>query len=701
MRGRAAALLVAAAILGGFLISRAVSGDGDRLADIGTGPAGLPEEEEAGALFPAGDTLYRQRLIGPPASAVGAYQTALAQAEEIHARTRAVAPDLARARWSAAGRTDVGGRVADLASDPTRPDTVYAATANAGLWRSTDAGVTWARSWPSVGPQTMGAIAVGPDGTLFAGTGLPHPAAGFVLWGGTGVFRSDDGGRSWQGAGLEGSGAVGRIVVDPADPDRLYVAAAGSPLEEGGERGLYRSSDGGESWEVSLAAGNGTTGAVDVAVDPSDPRRLLATMWDRDILSGRIAGPGSAVYLSTSGGDRWHRVRLPGNVPASRVGRIGVTFGPPGSHRAYAVVANDLAGQPVGLWRSEDDGSTWTKVSDLASELGGNGWWFGEVWADPSEPDRLFVAGPALLESIDGGETFSPHVGGRPEGRAVASDIHGLAWEALHPERVYLGGGLGIARSLSGGKAGTWVPAASQGWTLQYTVEERSLNPSALGVTLDPSTTPAAVAFDEGDPKVAYYGGRTVNRTEDGGKSWTAISPDLTTMPGADPDPFAVVTVVAPPPAGTRLMYAGTSNGLVWRTSNLGRTWDPVPPGPEQGWVTSIAIDPSNPSRAWVSVSGYADMPHVLATEDGGRSWRDASGNLPDAPVNDLLVLPGGGLAAATDLGVFVLARGAAGWLVLGSNLPTLPVLDMRVDGKEILVATFGNGFQRTRLPAV
>lgn len=688
-------------MLGALLLIRALAGDGEGLGDIGSGGGPPPEEEEAGALFPTGDALYRQRVIGDPASAVQAYRTALEQAARIRGRTRTVAPELAQASWTSIGRRDVGGRVVDLAVDPIRPETVYAATANGGLWRSEDAGVSWTPSWQPVASQTMGAVTVGPDGALFAGTGLPHPAAGFVLWGGTGVFRSEDRGETWEGVGLESSGAIARIAVDPTDPQRVYVAAAGSPLREGGERGVYRSVDGGGSWELSLAAANPTTGAVDVAVDPSDPQRLLATLWDRDILSGRIAGAGSAVYLSTDGGEQWTEVTLPGNVRDPRVGRMGVTFGPAGSDRAYAVVANDLAGETVGLWRSDDGGRTWEKASDLLSGPGrtANGWWFGEAWVDPRDPDRVFVAGAALLESMDGGETFTANVRGAAEG--AGADSHTLAWDPRDSERVYLGGAAGVSRSLAGGRARTWVPAASQGWTLQYSVEERSLSPSTLGtITLDPSTTPAAIAFDEEDPNVAYYGGRTVNRTEDGGRTWTAISPDLTVPPGGEADPFAVVTVVTPPPAGTRVMYAGTSNGLVWRSSDLGRSWDPAPLGIGKGWVTRVAVDPSDPVRAWVSLSGYGDRPHVLATIDGGRTWTDASGDLPDAPVNDLLVLPGRGLAAASDLGVYV-TSGRGEWLALGSGLPALPVLDMRYepDRAAIVAATFGAGFQEVQLP--
>ena len=192
-----------------------------------------------------------------------AYAAALDAAGEVEALTAEVDPALAAAEWTLMGPTNIGGRVTDLAVDPTRPDTVWVAAASGGVWRSDDAGATVQPAWPDDLTPAIGALAVTVDGVLFAGTGEANPGGGSFTFGGTGMYRSSDAGATWEQVGLDDTAAFGRILVHPTDPDVIWAAAAGHLYLPGGQRGLYRSTDGGDSWELVLEGLNDTTGAVD------------------------------------------------------------------------------------------------------------------------------------------------------------------------------------------------------------------------------------------------------------------------------------------------------------------------------------------------------------------------------------------------------------------------------------------------------
>lgn len=740
------------------------------------------DKGEAGELLEPGDWMIAQRAAPGLSIPAGAYERAVDQAIAMRARTAATDPALAGAAWTWQGPTNIGGRVVDLAVDPLRSGGIYAATASGGVWKSDDAGVTFRPVWPSDASQSMGALAAAPAGTLYAGTGEANPGGGSLTFGGTGLYRSRDGGRSWQRVGLETAGTFGRIVVDPSDPSRIFAAAAGNLFVPGGERGLYRSTDGGDIWELVLTGDNPTTGAVDVALDPDDPATILVAMWDHARYADRreYGGPGSGVWRSIDGGDTWARLTGGPRAPFEETGRIGVAFGPSG--RAYAIVVT-ARGYFSGIWRSDDAGATWREGlgGDAASSQSSYGWWFGRLWVDPASADHVFLAGIELLESLDGGASFiatTASAAGIVSGSNLApahADQHAMAWDPRVPGLVWLGNDGGVYRSVANGAAGSWVGGVRQGWTQHYSVDVGEQNPGRIvtglqdnlcrrnyvsggagradtwgrfglcGDGLETLISPAdenivyacsqygsctrstdggvvpgpfgttistrrgwwtPLQFDPSNPQVMYYGGNRLNRSTNGGLSWSVISPDLTLRtPQNDPSYlFHTITTVAAARTDGAAIYVGTDDGLLWVTRNRGTTWTRLAdPDLPEAWVTRVAVDPDDANLAYAAFSGYrggSSVPHLLRTSDGGATWDDISGDLPDAPVNDVVVA-GEALVAGTDVGVFLSLDGGATWSAVGHGLPVVPVLDMRYHAPSgtLTVATFGRGIMRVVLP--
>jgi photosystem II stability/assembly factor-like uncharacterized protein len=713
---------------------------------LGVRPAHAGEADgDAGPAAPAEHEFLQKTVDGQPLPR-HAYDIAAAQAAQL---------DSTGGAWQPLGPTNIGGRVTSLALDPVHADTLYAAAASGGVWVSRDAGSTFSPAWPGDLTQAIGAVATAPDGTVYAGTGEVNPGGGSLTYTGTGLYRSRDGGQTWQNLGLADSGAIGAVTVDPANPQRIFVAAAGSLFNPGGDRGVYRSLDGGATWTRVLAGATDFTGATEVFLDPANAQRLYAILWDhrREPDKRSYGGVGSGIFRSTDGGTTWQRLGngLPG--ASEDVGRIGLGIATSDPRRMYAIV-NQTSGFFQGFYGSTDAGDNWTRLPDnenLATNQSSYGWWFSKLWVDPTNANHVHAAGIALLTTRNGGRSWTT------QEDAIHADQHAMGWDPRHPGRVYLGNDGGLYRSDADGD-GKWVKSSYEPWTQFYSGaitaqdtsrvsggaqdngslrswgkqgafneyfggdgEENLISPAddnvvyacyqygncALSTNGGDHMTPLGattksranwftpVQFDPTDPQVMYYGGNRLNRSTDGGRTWTAISPDLTGGPSRDTYPFGTITTVAAANDG-HTVYVGTDDGRVWVTPNLGATWTLLLSG--QPWVTRIAVSPSNPATAWVSLSGYrsgSPLPHVLRTTDTGASWLDLTGNLPQAPVNDVIVGAGATIYVATDQAVFVSAAGDGQWLRLGAGLPLVPVDDIEYDAahNRLVAATFGRGF--------
>jgi photosystem II stability/assembly factor-like uncharacterized protein len=761
--GAVAALVVVMLSTLGDTPSRPIAGESEEAEE---------SEEEGETPADPAEWFWLQRANEDGSIPGTAFQEAVAQTVQIEQDTRRSNPTLSEVQWQLLGPTNIGGRLIDLVVDPNSPGTVYVAAGTGGVWKSTDGGTTLVSAWSDDLPQSMGALAIAPSGTLYAGTGEPDHGGGGSYYG-TGLYRSTDGGASWVSIGLENTGAIGRIRIDPTNPNRIFAAAQGRLFDTGGDRGLYLSEDGGDSWRQVLDGLNDSTGAIDVSINPGNPDIVLAAMWDKlRFPDGReYGGPGSGVYRSTDGGETWSRIEAPLPTSESEPGRIGVAFGTNDPSRAYAIT-NDRIGNLTGFFVSTDAGATWTRPLTgepaLDAADGGFAWWFGRLWVDPADADHLFSAGVPMMESRTGGTTWI-------RGRGIHVDQHALAWDPHNANRVYVGNDGGLYWSDANGDViGTWTKAQVEPYMQFYAMDASAqditrvsggtqdngslrswggtdwngylggdgmmnrINPVDVNNVFACSQNGGCARSDNGGnnmqsirsrftgtrfnwvspieiaagaPNTVYFGSNILNRSDDRGVTWRAVSPDLTGGPTPrNQTSFGTITTIGIAPTDENIVYVGTDDGRLWLTENGGANWTQLtdPDLPVDRWVTRVTVDPQNPSIAWVTYSGFRSesetQPHVLMTTDRGANWTNISGNLPQAPVNDVIRHPRHTkwLYIGTDMGVFFTPNLGRNWLKVGETFPLVPVTDVHFQAatNTLFAATFGRSIFSTRIGA-
>jgi photosystem II stability/assembly factor-like uncharacterized protein len=342
-----------------------------------------------------------------------------------------------------------GGRATGVAGVTSEPNTYYFGVATGGLWKTIDGGTSWKPLWDDFpeASAAVGAVAVAPSDpkTVYAGTGEVNIRGNVAT--GNGLYKSTDAGKSWHSIGLRDSQAIGRIIVDPANPNIVLVAALGHPFAENQERGVFRSSDGGATWKKVLYV-DAKTGAADVAFDPSNPEILYAGMWQayRKPWIMESGGPGSGLYKSFDGGEHWRRLSG-GGLPDGLLGRINVA---PTSDPK--VVYAMIEAKKGGLFRSDDGGVTWTLISDKNS-IKQRAWYFNTVFADPKDSKTVYVLNTSLYRSTDGGKSFKTL-------KTQHGDNHELWIDPTNPLRMIEGNDGGANVSVDGGN--TWTSEMNQ-----------------------------------------------------------------------------------------------------------------------------------------------------------------------------------------------------------------------------------------------
>ncbi|MGH9490818.1 MAG: WD40/YVTN/BNR-like repeat-containing protein [Terriglobales bacterium] len=667
-----------------------------------------------------------------------------------------------------------GGRSITAVGVPGHPSVYYFGAVGGGVWKTTDAGNTWRPIFDAEPIASIGAIAVAPSdpSIIYVGSGEADMRSDISY--GDGVYKSTDGGKTWQHLGLTDTRQIGAIVVNPRNPNEVFVAALGHAYGPNAQRGVFRSTDGGRTWRKVLYK-NPNVGAIDLSMDPRDPRIVYASLWQTRRPPWNVYppsnGPGSGLYKSTDGGNTW--THLTAGLPVARLGRIGVAVAPSDPQRVYALVD----AQKGGLYRSDNGGRSFRLV-DNEARIWGRGWYFGGVTVDAQNPDIVYIANTSTYRSTNGGRSFTA-IKGAPGG----DDYHSVWVAPDHPNHIILASDQGVVISLNDGRtwsswynqptaqlyhisAGSrfafwvygaqqdsgaiavksrshhgvisqrdWVPIGAGGES-GYVVPD-PLNPEILfggTVTRYNRATGAAqyipptlgrsgafrhtwtlpLVFSAADPHDLYFGNQYLFRTDDGGRSWARISPDLTRPdPGVPPNlgPVTardvppgegprrgVIYTIAPSPLRAREIWIGTDDGYIQLTRDGGRHWTDVTPPALTPWskVTMIAASHFSPDTAFAAVDRHRleDLrPYIYRTEDSGKTWTEITAGIPTgAYVNAIKEDPRqpGLLYSGTELGLYVSFDNGGHWQPLRLNMPVASVRDILVREDDLVVGTHG-----------
>jgi hypothetical protein len=495
--------------------------------------------------------------------------------------------------WRALGPALMSGRIADLALDPTRPNTWYVAAGSGGVWKTDNAGTTFQSIFDGQGSYSIGCVTLDPRDPNVVWVGTGEAVGGRHVGFGDGVYRSGDGGKSWKNLGLKESEHVAKIVVDPRDSRVVWVAAQGPLWSPGGERGIYKSVDGGATWSCVLAAGE-FTGCTDVVLDPRDPDVVYAALHQRHRTTWALlnGGPESGIHKSVDGGATWQELKK--GLPGGDMGKIGLALSPQNPSTIYATI--ELAGRKGGFWRSQDGGASWNKQSDYVS--GGTGpHYYQELWADPHRAGSIYQANVQLGRSDDDGATWQ---GVETDAKHV--DNHALAFHPSDPDFVLAGcdGGLYVSRD----RCRTWQFFPNLPLAQFYKVD-----------------------VDYGWP-VWRLGGGTQDNATQYGPAFTldrqgVANHDWRVLIGGDGHDFAI------DPSNPDLIYCESQEGFLRRFDRAADGSVDIRPQPPAGapnyrfnWDSPILISPHDPAVLWFAAD------RVFSSEDRGDSWREASPDL-------------------------------------------------------------------------
>ena len=683
------------------------------------------------------------------------------------------------------------GRVVAVTGVPRQPNHFYFGSVGGGVWETANAGRTWKPIFDKEPVASIGAIAVAPSdpNVIYVGSGEADIRSSFST--GDGMYKSVDAGKTWTHIGLADTYQIGSVLVDPKNSNIVYVAALGHGYAANPERGVFKTMDGGQTWKKVLFK-NADTGAVDLAFG-GDARTIYAALWQTRRPPWSVYppsdGPGSGLYKSTDGGESWKPVTGNG-FPSSGLGRIGLAVAPSNPRVVYANVAAKHG--DGGLYRSEDSGANWTHVTG-DSRIWARWWYFGGVTVDPKNPDVVYIMNTATYKSTDGGRSFLPFKGspggddyhtawidpnstnhiilGVDQGTTITLDggktwsswynqptgqfyhvttddqfpynVYGAQQDSLSvklPSRTDYGDytdGISLMDFLpipTGGESGYIAPDplhpryifgpaivrpfngdVTRFDTLTKQVEDVSPTLEYPGITYR-STWSLPVLFSDFDPHVMYSSHQMMFRTDSGGQSWSMISPDLTReSPGvpSNLDPITardtviqgprrgVIYTIAPSPIQKGQIWAGTDDGLIWLTDDEGEHWKNVTPEGLAAWSKIGLIEASHfdPGTAYASVDRHRlddYKPYIYVTHNAGKSWSLAVNGIPDGDfVNVVREDPKkqGLLYAGTEKHVYLSFDGGANWQSLQLNLPVTSMRDIDVHGDDLVLATFGRGF--------
>ena len=664
--------------------------------------------------------------------------------------------------------------------------TYYMGTTGGGVWKTEDMGLSWRNvSDGYFKTGSIGAIAVAESdpNVVYVGMG-EHAVRGVMTHHGDGVYKSTDAGKTWKRVGLELTQHISRIVINPKDPNIVLVAAQGALYSLSSQRGVYKSTDGGATWKNVLFV-NDKTGAAELSMDMNNPRILYAAMWEHGRLPWKVisGGPGSGLYKSTDGGDTWDKLKE--GLP-EEMGKMSIAVCRSNPERVYALIEGDSDKEAGGLFVSNNGGKKWSRVSN-DHRLVQRAWYYIELFLDPKNENTVYVLSAAALRSIDGGKTWETLSGTHGDyhdlwinpdnsnnfiisndgGSAITvnggktwstqlnmptAQIYRINVDNQFPYRIYGAQqdntSLVIAsRELgsSGITASSWEPSAGgessflafdpdnpiyvMGGSYQGTIEILDVNAKAsTGVMAAPIqylgmdasemkyrfNWNAPIIWSNYEPNTFYHGAQYVLKTSDMGRSWKEISPDLTrnekdkqgkaggpyTNEAVGAENYGTLSYIIESPHEKGVIWTGSDDGLVYVTRDGGANWKNVTPrGLAECLINSIEVSPHDNATAYIATTRYKfndHAPGLYKTTDYGNTWTKINDGLPanaftrvvreDDVRRDLLF-------AGTELGMFISWNGGKDWAPFQLNLPITPITDLCIHKGNLIAATSGRAF--------
>ena len=677
-------------------------------------------------------------------------------------------------RWRMIG-PHRGGRTVGAVGVPQQPNVFYIGVNNGGVWKTTDYGRTWFPIFDDQPTGSIGDVAVAPSNPniiyVASGEGIQRPDLSV----GDGIYKSTDAGKTWINAGLKDGQQIGGLAIDANNENRVFAAVLGHPYGANTERGVYRTVDGGKRWERVLYKDE-NTGAVQVAIDPKNSNIIYADLWagrQGPWENGEWNGAESGLYKSNDGGTTWNQ--LTKGLPSTKqgLGRIGFCIAPTNTNRLYATVD---AGEYGGIYRSDDAGDSWMLINK-DERLWGRGDDFAEVKADPLNAEIVYTAGVVVWKSTDGAKTWSDFRGApggddyhriwinphNPDIILLAADqgaiitvnggqtfsswynqptaqFYHVSTDNAFPYNVYGGqqesGSVGIASRGNdgaitfrewhpvGGEEYGYVAADPKNADIIYagkisrynklTGQTQNISPEAVRSGKYRFVRTAPILFSPIDSATLYFAGNVIFKTKDGGNTWQTISPDLTRESWDIPASVGIYTneqmkkmprrgvvyTIAPSFKDINTIWAGTDDGYIQLTHDGGKTWKNVTPPQVTSWSKISLMEAShtdvNTAYAAVNRIRCDDMhPHIYKTTNSGTTWKEIITGLPDDPINTVREDPlrKGLLFAGSERAAYVSFDDGEHWQSLRLNMPATSIRDLVIKDDDIVVGTHGRSF--------
>lgn len=609
------------------------------------------------------------------------------------------------APWTVQGPGNIGARVNTIKVHPTNPNVIYIGYSHGGVWKTTNGGTTWAPVFDDQPFLAISDIELDPQNPniVYVGTGdLNVSGYPFI---GDGIWKSPDGGQTWQHLGLENQRIIAKIAVHPTNANIIYAAAMGLPFERNNDRGLYKTTNGGQSWQQVLFVSD-STGIIDLVMSPDNPQVLYASGWDRirNNQESVVSGDNARIWKTINGGQDW--TQLSGGLPEGPNSRVGLSISKDDPNNLVSVFV-DASLELHGMFQTADGGQSWSVLPTDGLDggfMGGFGWYFGKIFINPFNSSDIYVCGVTLWRSIDGGQTwfqttpdwwlYEVHADMHDmafidantcllatDGGLYKSSDNGFLWEkiennptsqfyrvAFNPfaSDLYYGGmqdngttagnnsevndwprllgGDGFQPVFHPQDPGIYYYETQNG-NIYGTIDGgNSYQDATSGIDFsDRRHWDMQYLLSSHDPEVMYTGTYRIYQSQGHLPNWYPVSEDLTdgVIFG---ERYHTISTLHESALDNDLLYVGTTDGNVWRGAPATFNWTNISAGLPDRYVSSVKASPSSADRVFVTHTGYKGndfSPRIHRSDDRGATWTPIAGDLPNLAINDIFVLPG------------------------------------------------------------